>query len=195
MRLRTKIATLLLALAVAFVGFAPAASANTGPTVDSYEFYKIKNGMTSRQVKDIADTWGSITWQHSGYSGTFMDKEYKSAYSKYGWVDVDYKYYNGAYRVISKSAYWGRSAKWTPTNNKMTKSEFSKITHGMTLDAVRKTADTKGTTTYHYFGTWSSKQKHLDIEWPVDSKYGWADVSFKYWSGAYRVSSKSAYWG
>lgn len=104
--LRKTLATALVA-AASVVALPGVAQADTPGVVTQAEFRRISHGMTISRVHRIFDTSGKQTYF---YDGTFIPdsqgREYNTR-SRWGYVSVDFEKRRGAWRVDSKSAYWG----------------------------------------------------------------------------------------
>lgn len=92
----------------AYWGTSPA---GTRGYVTRPEFTKVGKGMTMSRTHSIFGAAGVQTSYDSGLPGKYgwpatQSRDYRVA-SKWGWVTVDYKYVNGAWKITGKSAYWG----------------------------------------------------------------------------------------
>jgi hypothetical protein len=67
------------------------------------EFRNVHRGMTEGRVTRIFDSRGRVSFQGSGYKS----KEWNTCTSQYGFVWVDFERRNGAFRVTTKTAFWG----------------------------------------------------------------------------------------
>ncbi|WP_062298782.1 hypothetical protein [Demequina maris] len=70
------------------------------------EFQKIWTGKTIAQVRKIAGTSGTRTYEYTSRYQRTITVEWPTP-SPYGYASVDFKWKNGTYVVTSKSAYWG----------------------------------------------------------------------------------------
>jgi hypothetical protein len=109
MKMKKLLTTLALSLGLAAPTVALAAitatpaEAGGSPCVTRTEFRNVSRGMTLARVVRIFDSRGRTTFQMSGYK----QKEWNTCTSRYGFVFVDFERRNGAFRVDSKTAYWG----------------------------------------------------------------------------------------
>jgi hypothetical protein len=85
------------------------------------------------------------------------------------------------------------------TRGYVSKSEFRRVHKGMKIKRVHRIFDTRGRQTAYYDGYkcgtkygWCPEQ---DREYRTRSKWGYVDIGFKRVRGAWRLSSKHAYWG
>ncbi|WP_084038386.1 hypothetical protein [Demequina sp. NBRC 110053] len=152
------------------------------------EYDAVKIGMSIADVRKKFGTAGTVTAQYQSKSSIYADLSWPVE-DEYGSVDVDFKWSNGTYRVISKLAYWGSDI--VDTANKATKAEYDKVPLGTSIADVRKTFGTAGTVTAHYQ---DSSTVYAAVSWPTEDADGWVDVEFEWSQGTYRATTKSALW-
>jgi hypothetical protein len=161
------------------------------------EFAKIAVGNSIDHVRKTFGSTGTI-WSYFDAPGTSYDSvtiEWPTT-SEYGWVWVDFvKTSSGAWKVDTRSAYWGIDAPWSATNNKATQAEYNKLKPGNSIDYARQTFGTSGTIT-SYFDAPGYSNDSVTLEWPTTSEYGYVTVDFiKNSSGAWKIETLDAYWG
>ncbi|BDV30328.1 hypothetical protein [Microbacterium terricola] len=188
-----------MGLSLAVTPALTATAATNTPYVTKTEFARVKSGMTRTAISDLFGTGGQ-TRKHDGRS---IWKQYRIAYGDKDYaVDVFYaKDRGGVFRVESWVAVWTHWA--NQSQNPATKSEFSKIKRGQSVDKVRDIIGSAGSLSFdtHYnFGDGLLHGK--SYLWPVPDNpsktyIGYGDVYVEFdrnSDGAYVVTHKDANW-
>ncbi|WP_062517940.1 hypothetical protein [Demequina gelatinilytica] len=175
------------------VGTGPVALADSSPSIDRNEYAQIKRGMTLKQVKDIADSWGTVTSEFSTSLNRYQFREWAvtTSTSPVASADIDFVRKNGAWIVDEKSVWWTFDPKQTA--DKVTKSEFRSVSRNMPYWKVKRVFGTWGTKSYERSSEYG---RTLSVLWPVPgSIWGDVEVDFEWRNGRWELEGKSAYWG
>lgn len=186
-------------LSLAITPALTAGAASNTPYVTKTEFSKVKTGMTRTAITDLFGTAGHTRKKE----GRSIWKQYRMAYGdKHYAVDVFYaEDRGGVFRVESWVAVWDQ---WpNQSQNPATKTEFSKIKKGQSLDKVRNIIGSAGTLSFdtHYnfgYGLEHGKSYLWPVPYNASKTYvGYGDVYIQFDrnnDGVYVVSSKVANW-
>lgn len=104
----------LLAVGVAGMALATSgavvvpAQADTRGCVTKAEFRRVKLTHKMAFIHNVFDTRGRQTYIYSSDGYSFQSRDYRACrHPKYSYLNVGYEYTNGAWRLTSKTSYWG----------------------------------------------------------------------------------------